>query len=328
MTAPDSSRAFVTLVFPAYNEVEHANAMIEFFHEIEATYPDHRFEMVVIDDGSEDGTAEAVTALVAPGESVRIISLSRRFGSHAAITAGLAHAAGDVAITLTADRSEPLEAVGMFLEQWHAGADIVWGLRSVRAQRKASSLLSRMFSSVFNRASELSTYPVEGPSQMLVTRQVMETLSTLPENNRNLLALTAWTGFDQRRIAYPQLPRPHGRSKWTFAMKLKLVVDSFVEFSHAPTVWIAALGASLTGLGLVLLLVSLVLLILGLGAPATTAVVCGCILLAGGLNLCAIAVVGEYVWRIGADARRRPVYIVRRIVDARALPGASGGPDN
>jgi dolichol-phosphate mannosyltransferase len=316
MAAPDASRSLVSLVFPAYNEVDHANAMIDFFREIEATYPDHRFEMVVVDDGSDDDTADAVIALVAPGEEVRVISLSRRFGSHAAITAGFAHAVGDVAITLTADRSEPLEAVGMFLDQWHSGADIVWGLRSVRAQQKASSMLSRLFSSVFNLLSELSTYPVEGPSQMLVARQVLDTLATLPENNRNLLALVAWTGFDQRRISYPQLPRPHGTSKWTFAMKLKLVVDSFVEFSHAPTVWIAAVGATVTGLGLILLLVSGILALLGLGAPATTAVICGCILLAGGLNLAAVAVVGEYVWRIGADARRRPVYLVRRIVNA------------
>jgi len=319
MAAPDSSRSLVSLVFPAYNEVDHAHAMVDFFREIAATHPQHRFEMLVVDDGSDDGTADAVIALVAPGEDVRVISLSRRFGSHAAITAGFAHAAGEVAITLTADRSEPLEAVGMFLDQWHAGADIVWGLRSVRAQQKASSMLSRMFSSVFNRSSELSTYPVEGPSQMLVTRQVMETLRTLPENNRNLLALVAWTGYDQRRIAYPQLPRPHGTSKWTFAMKLKLVVDSFVEFSHAPTVWIAAVGAALAGLGLILLVASLVLLLVGLGGPATTAVICSCVLLVGGLNLAGVAVVGEYVWRIGTDARRRPVYIIRRVVNLGAV---------
>ena len=322
MTAPDSSRSLVSLVFPAYNEVDHALAMVGFFREIETTYPQHRFEMVVVDDGSDDGTADAVIALVAPGENVRVISLSRRFGSHAAISAGFAHAAGDAAITLTADRSEPLEAVGMFLDEWHAGADIVWGLRSVRAQKRASRLLSRMFAAVFNRASELSTYPTEGPSQMLVARQVLDILNTLPENNRNLLALTAWTGFDQRRIAYPQLPRPHGTSKWTFAMKLKLVGDSFVEFSHAPTVWIAAVGAGLTVLGLILLLVSLVVLLLGMGAPATTALICGCIVLVGGLNLVATAVVGEYVWRIGADARRRPVYLVRRDVDAGAVRDA------
>jgi dolichol-phosphate mannosyltransferase len=101
-------------------------------------------------------------------------------------------------------------------------------------------------------------------------------------------------------------------------MKLKMVVDSFVEFSHAPTVWIAAIGAAVASLGLVLLLASLVLLLLGVTWPAATAAIGGCVLLVGGLNLGATAVVGEYVWRIGTDARHRPVYIVRRV----AKPGA------
>lgn len=326
MTFPDSSRPLVSLVFPAYNEVENADAMIAFFREVATTYSHYHFEMVVVDDGSDDGTAGRLASLAGPDERVRVISLSRRFGSHAAVSAGLAYVSGDAAITLSADRQEPLEAVGLLLQEWQSGGDIVWGLRSVRVQEKAGGIFSKIFSTTFHSASELHDYPVEGPSQMLVTRLVIDTLNALPETNRNVLALAAWTGFHQRRVYYEQLPRSHGQSKWTFGMKLKLVFDSFVEFSHAPMTWIATAGATLIGLGLLLMLTSLVLALVGLSGDASTTVICGCVLFVGGLNLAVASLLGEYVWRIGADARHRPVYIVRSLVDAGKAKGAPDDP--
>jgi dolichol-phosphate mannosyltransferase len=312
----------LSLIVPAYDERESASEIVGFYREVAGAHPDLDVELVLVDDGSTDGTADAVRAALGDTDLAVVVSLSRNFGSHAAITAGLAECTGDAALTLSADRQEPLSAVADFVAQWQDGADIVWGLRSVRATRKgASESFATGFSRVFNRTSTVPTYPAAGPSQILVTRAVMDVLREMPENNRNVLAMVAWVGFDQREIFFEQLPRPHGVSKWTSAKKIKLVVDSFVEFSSAPIRWITVAGGVVGLVGLVLLLLALVLVFVPGVSPAV-AFLAGLVLVVGGAQLGSIGIVGEYVWRAGDDARRRPVYVARRV--SRVGPTSTG----
>ncbi|MBO1266854.1 glycosyltransferase family 2 protein [Arthrobacter cavernae] len=310
-------RPLVSLIFPAFDERESVDGMLDFYREIRAEYAKFDFEMIVVDDGSTDQTAEALYAGAADGDQVRIISLSRNWGSHAAITAGIENCAGDAAITLSADLQEPLSAIGDFLDEWEAGHDVVWGLRSVRAAKKgANDLLATTFSKVLNTNSVIPTYPKEGPSQILVSRQVMEVIRSMPEANRNVLGMIAWTGFSQGRIYFEQKPRPYGGSKWTRKKKIKLVLDSFVEFSTAPLEWLGTLGFAMGILGGVLILSALVTAFTPASGVAGYCVIAGLVLLTGGLNLFGLRVLGEYVWRGGDDARRRPTYIVREIRDS------------
>lgn len=304
----------LSLVMPAYEEADFADEIAEFYRDIRGEFADLEVELVVVDDGSADGTAEALVAAFTPADDVKIVRLSRNFGSHAAISAGFAHATGDAAITLSADRQEPLSAVKEMVANWRDGADIVWGLRSVRAVKKgASDTFATTFSKVFQATSDVPTYPMEGPSIVLASRAAMDALNALPEINRNVLAMLAWVGFDQRSVYFEQLPRPHGVSKWTLKRKLKLVIDSFVEFSHAPLQWLAGIGIVFGVLGVLLLLTSLVLVFTPAADGAQAAMIAGLVLTVGGVNLGAISVLGEYVWRAGDDARRRPVYIVRSV---------------
>lgn len=321
------AKNLLSLVIPAYNEVDSAGDIADFYRDIRAAYEDVDFELIVVDDGSTDGTREAlVVALEGVGAS-RIISLSRNFGSHAGISAGFAHARGDAALTLSADRQEPLEAIGDFIAEWRDGADIVWGLRSVRAVKKGmGESFARGFSRIYGANSDVPNYPAEGPSQILVSRAVLDALNAMPELNRNVLAMAAWVGFDQRRVYFEQLPRPHGVSKWTTKRKMKLVVDSFVEFSHAPVEWVAWGGLIIGALGGVLLLLALVLVFFTpLGAAV--ALLSGLILAVGGMILVGIGVLGEYVWRAGDDARQRPVFIVRSIAEVPDATASSAPHD-
>jgi glycosyltransferase involved in cell wall biosynthesis len=249
----------LSLIVPAYDEVESAQEIIDSYREIRAAHPALHIELVVVDDGSTDGTAQAVVSAAAPGGDVRVVQLSRNFGSHAAISAGLAQCTGDAALTLSADRQEPLGAVSDFVNTWQAGADIVWGLRSIRVMKTgADALFARTFSRVFHAVSVVPTYPPEGPPQILLTRPVIDVLNAMPEAHSNVLAMAAWTGFDQRRVLFEQMPRPHGTSKWTAAKKIKLVVDSLVEFSSAPIRWIQLAGAASSMVGILLLLAAAV----------------------------------------------------------------------
>ncbi len=310
----------LTLIIPAYNEVESADEIAEFYRDIIAAYPEVAFELIVVDDGSTDGTREALLQSLRNVGEARIVTLARNFGSHAGISAGFAHARGDAALTLSADRQEPLSAIGDFIASWQDGADVVWGLRSVRATKKGvGEGFARVFSKVYGANSDVPNYPEEGPSQILATRPVLDTLNAMPELNRNVLAMAAWVGFDQRRVYFEQLPRPHGVSKWTTKRKMKLVADSFVEFSHAPIEWVAWGGLLLGALGAVLLLLSAVLAFFTpLGAAVS--VLSGLVLAVGGMILVGIGVLGEYVWRAGDDARRRPVFIVKSVSEVDSAP--------
>lgn len=307
----------LSLIVPAYNERESAPEIVAFFRAVAAAHAGLAVELVVVDDGSEDGTAEAITAATRPGEPVRVVRLSRNFGSHAAITAGLTVCAGDAALTLSADLQEPLSAVQDFVTEWRTGGDIVWGLRSVRAAGGVNDLFARMFSMLYQRSSEVPTYPREGPSQILLSRAVIDVIVAMPELNRNVLAMAAWSGFTQRRVFFRQLPRPYGKSKWTTKKKVKLVIDSFVEFSAAPIQWLSLLGMGLGAAGVLTVLLGVILAVAGIGLSSGFVILGGVVLVVGGLILLGLGTVGEYVWRAGDDARRRPLFVIQSIQDNR-----------
>jgi len=313
----ESGRQLVSIVVPAYNECGNAAGLVEFFHVIRRTHPELDFELIVVDDGSTDGTAELIGRALAQGDVARIASFSRNFGSHAAIAAGLRLARGDCALTISADLQEPMSAITEFLTLWRAGSEVVYGVRNVRADQTATaSLMSRVFSAVFHRMSvEIPTYPKEGPSHILVSRPVIDAINEMPERNRNILAMVSWVGFRQTVFSFEQLPRPAGESKWTTSKKLKLVTDSFVGFSSAPMRIGIALGIVLTLVGLGLTLGVLLVALVTMTPPAGWVLVAAFVVLFAGLQVGFLGVLGEYLWRAGDDARRRPLYVLGGVHD-------------
>ncbi|TQN41495.1 dolichol-phosphate mannosyltransferase [Blastococcus colisei] len=309
----------VSLVVPAFNEAENVAGLVELVRQIDANHPGHRFELVVVDDGSSDGTPDLLRAALDGGPvTARIVALSRNFGSHAAITAGFRAARGACAMTLSADLQEPMEVIGRFLAAWEAGNDVVWGVRSTRSVPTGlGNALSRAFSRWFHRWSTIPTYPAEGPSIVLVSRAILEVVNGMQESNRNIFGLVAWAGFNQTTVGFEQLPRPAGRSKWTNAKKIKLVVDSFVEFSQAPARVAGYLGAIICVLAVLAALVAVILAVATDGSAGYWFVT-SAVLLTGGLNLGFLSVMGEYVWRAGDDARQRPIYVMRSVHDVVA----------
>jgi dolichol-phosphate mannosyltransferase len=313
-------RPLVTILAPAYDEADNIVGLVGFFRRIRAAHPDLAFELLVVDDGSTDGTAELAEAVLGQGalgrdDVARVARLSRNFGSHAAVTAGLALARGDCVITVSTDLQEPLTAISEFLAQWRSGADVVWGVRRTRAQQRCG-VAARLFSSVLHRFGEVPTYPKAGPSQVLLSRNVIDAVNRMPERNRNVFGIVAWVGFTQRTVAFDQLPRPAGRSKWTTGRKLRLMLDSFVEFCPAPFLCVLLGGGALAGLGLLAVVVQLVVALWGglVGWGVVLAAVC-CL---GGLQLAVLGGFGEYLWRAGDEARGRPIYVLRGVQDVGA----------
>ncbi|WP_460964207.1 glycosyltransferase family 2 protein [Pedococcus soli] len=308
-----SGRRLVSVVVPALNESGNMSGLVERMRSFAVAHPEHEFELVLVDDGSSDGTAGRLLSSVREELRVTVVQLSRTFGSHAAITAGLRQCSGNCAVVLGADAQEPLQLVADFLAHWGNGSDVVWGVRRTRSRRWHAELPSKLFSWAFTRYADLANYPAEGPSGMLLDRSVIDELNLLGEHNRNIMALVAWLGYTQTRVAYDQLPRTQGRSSWTVRKMVKLAADSLLAFSSMPLRAASYAGVVSALVGLAYAAVLVVRSLLGVSTPSGWPTILVVVLLLGGLQLVVIGVMGEYVWRVADEVRRRPLYVVKQV---------------
>lgn len=304
--------ATVSIVVPAFNEANHVDALSALMREIAMSEPSLSFELVVVDDGSTDGTAQALVSSLPRCYDLQVVQLSRNFGSHAAISAGFQRAVGDCAIVLGADGQEPASLVSDMLREWRDGYQVVWGIRRSRArQGLLRDAASRLFSSLFARYTALETYPTEGPSGVLVDRAVLQHLNAMPELNRNVLALVAWLGYQQASVHYDQQHRQHGTSSWTTKKMIKLAVDSFIQFSSAPLRFCTFAGMGAALLGALYALILIIREVQGVSTPSGWPTLLVVVLLLGGTQLLVIGVLGEYLWRAVEESRRRPLFVVK-----------------
>jgi glycosyltransferase involved in cell wall biosynthesis len=317
----NGSRHLVSIVVPALDEYDNVPAVLDRMVELGELHPAYDFELVLVDDGSSDGTAERALADSPPGARLTVVQLSRSFGSHQAITAGLRRTSGACAIVLGADIQEPSELITEFLATWEQGSDVVWGVRKTRVGSWRSAIPSRLFSYMFTKYADLANYPPEGPSGMLVDRAVLDELNRLEESNRNVMALVAWLGFRQTRVLYDQLPRRHGRSSWTRRKMVKLAVDSLVQFSSMPLRACTFTGLGVAALGMIYATTLVVRSLIGVPTPSGWPTLLVVVLVLGGIQLMVIGVMGEYMWRAVEETRRRPLYVVRGVTHSRRLTG-------
>jgi glycosyltransferase involved in cell wall biosynthesis len=314
----DLSRPLVSIVVPALDEADNVPGLLMRFGEIAAANPRYEFELVVVDDGSSDGTGDLILAQAGPAHRVTVVRLARSFGAHYAISAGLAECRGDCAIVLGADLQEPLTLAGEFLEHWEAGSQVVWGVRRTRSGRsRKQELASRTFSLLFTRYANLASYPPEGPSGVLADRCVIDELAEMPERNRNVMALIAWLGFNQTRVDYDQVPRKHGASRWTKRKMIKLAVDSMIQFSSMPLRLFTFSGIGVAILGLAYAVLLIIRSLAGVETPSGWPTVLVVLLVLGGLQLTVVGVIGEYLWRAVEESRQRPLFVVRDVRVAR-----------
>jgi glycosyltransferase involved in cell wall biosynthesis len=304
----------LSVVMPAFNEEANvAEAILRTSQAVEKL--GCPWEIVVVDDGSEDGTFAELRRCSATDARVRAVRLSRNFGSHVAISAGFDHAEGDVCLVITADMEEPADLIPAFLDKWREGYEIVWG---IRAERHESARV-RAGSSMFHWLSRVAGLPNRsgaaiGGGFFLIDGRVRSALRRMKERNRNLVALLLWMGFRQASVEYRPRVRSSGRSKWTLARRLKLVIDSFVSFSYLPIRVVSALGVVISSLSFVYGAAIVVAAILGGASVQGWPTLMATMLFLGGVQLLVTGMLGEYIWRALDEARARPLYVLAETV--------------
>lgn len=304
---PDGSE-LISVVAPVYNEIE---TLPEFRRRVAGALAGRAYELVLVNDGSVDGSAELIERLAADDPCVRAIHFSRNFGHQAAITAGLREARGAAAVTIDADLQDPPEVIPRLLEAWEAGADVVHGVRHERpGEPRHRMLLIRAFYRLFNRISGLDDFPGNSGDFRLVSRPVLDTLNALPERNRFVRGLVSWVGFRQVTVVYQRDPRYAGTSKYPLGKLIHLGLDGILSFSAVPLRLAAWLGFAMSATAFVAIPVIVVLRLAGLYHVSGIASVHILVLLVGGIQLLFLGVLGEYLARDYDETKRRPVYIL------------------
>ncbi len=304
----------VSVAAPMHDE---AGTAATFHARVVAALDGVPFELVIVDDGSRDGTPAALRELAAADRRVKVITLSRSFGHQAALTAAHEHARGDVVVMLDGDLQDPPEVIPDMLDRWREGADVVYAVRRERAGETAfKRTTARWFYRLFGRLADIDLAPESGDFR-LMDRRALDALLAMPERNRFLRGMTVWVGFTQTAVTYKREARTEGQTKFTLAKMLRFAFDAITSFSHAPLQAATLLGfvfSILAFLAIPLAVVARYTDIYTRGVPTTIVI----ILLLGGIQLITVGIIGEYVGRIYDEVKHRPLYVVRDRVNVDA----------
>ncbi|AQY64576.1 MAG: glycosyltransferase family 2 protein [Pseudomonas sp.] len=312
----------VSLVVPVYNEEQ---ALGVFYRSVrqEASLHEQTLEIVFINDGSSDRTAEHARAIALADSGVVLINFSRNFGKEAALFAGLEYATGDAVIPMDVDLQDPVEVIPHLLAEWQKGADVVL---AKRRDRSSDGYLKRRSASLFyhllNRISYTHIEENVGDFR-LMDRKVVDVIKALPEQQLFMKGVLSWAGFNVAIVEYDRAPRAVGQSKFNAWKLWNLALDGVTSFSTLPLRLWSYIGGGISLLALVYagyLVVDKVLF--GNAVPGYPSLMTA-ILFLGGVQLIGIGILGEYVGRIYMEAKHRPRYVIKEIVASNPPGGAS-----
>lgn len=297
----------ISIVTPAHNEEANLPLLYEQLQQ-HLDPLDLEWEWILVDDHSSDTTLEVFKNLAAGDARLRGFRLSRNYGSHRALLCGLRESRGDAAVVLAADLQDPPSLIPQLVERWQQGIQLCW---AVRAQ--PPSLSSRLFYRLMKGFVGLAEMPAAGADFFLADRRVLDALRQFRESNVNLFAMLCSLGFRQGQIEYHKEARQHGRSSWTLAQKVKLLIDSVLAFTYLPIRCMTAFGFLVGCGGFVYANLVVYNYIQGSPTPGWSSLMV-VVLLLGGSQMMMLGMLGEYLWRCLDESRQRPHYLVEQVV--------------
>jgi polyisoprenyl-phosphate glycosyltransferase len=302
-----------SIVAPAINEED---TLPHFYERVVAVMEQvgEPFEVVLINDGSSDGTFRVMRALHQRDPRVRVVDFSRNFGHQIAISAGLDYARGDAVIIMDSDLQDPPEVIPQLIARWKAGVEVVYAQRARRTGETRFKLLTAAaFYRLIARITSVQI-PRDTGDFRLLDRRVVDTLVTMREHHRFMRGLSVWVGFHQEAVPYDRHERFAGATKYPLRKMIRFALDAITAFSYAPLQLATSFGFILAALSLVGIVVAIIVRVFGgaIQGQGTTLIV---VLFLGGIQLIFLGIIGEYLGRIYDEVRARPLYIVREVLD-------------
>ncbi len=271
----------------------------------------YEYEIIFVDDGSEDFTLEKLTQISQKNKNVKILSFSRNFGHQAAVTAGLQFVAGDAIVIIDSDLQDPPEAIPEMLKLWENGNDVIYGKRRKRKGESTFKLLTaKLFYNTLNLLSE-TEIPKNTGDFRLIDRKVVDTINQLPEHNKFLRGLFSWVGYKQVPYEYVRNERVAGKTKYPFSKMVKLAGDGILSFSTKPLKLVGILGMISLIISFLVLIYSILSFVFKWNdlIPGWTSIMLTVTFFAG-VQLLSIWIMSEYIARIYDESRHRPQYII------------------
>lgn len=298
----------MTVFIPCFNEESNIEPLFDRVTAVASQFP-FPVEILYTDNGSTDRTNEKLVALTKRDSRVRILVMSRNFGYQGAVTAGLAHATGDVVMVLDGDQQDPPELIPRFLEEWKKGADVVYGSRE---KRDAPFIRKLGYSTFYKIMSSLSyiDIPRDASDFALMDRRVVDVLNAMPERDRLVRGLRAYAGFKQVGVPYERPARTQGETSFRLRDYVRFAYRSIFSYSYKPLELLSLLAIIAVIFTFIGAIAYLVLYFVQPDQPRGFATLILAILFFGGVQLLSLAIIGEYVGRIFEEVKGRPTYIV------------------
>ncbi|HEV7180116.1 MAG TPA: glycosyltransferase family 2 protein [Candidatus Baltobacteraceae bacterium] len=307
----------LSIVVPLYNEEGNVQPLLDRIVGIAERLPGiTSYEIVLVNDGSTDGTLAQIRKQMRARENIVAVSLSRNFGHQVAATAGIDMARGEAVVLMDGDLQDPPELIASFIEKWREGYDVVYAVRRTRKGESAFKLFTaRVFYRTIKRLTKVSI-PVDTGDFRLMSRRVVEALQRSPERHRFLRGLVSWVGFNQTGVDYDRDERHSGSTKYPLPKMLRFAIDGITSFSDVPLRFASYLGFVTSVAAFLYALVIVFDKLFSINPPEYTrgwASTIVAILFLGGVQLICLGILGEYIGRIYDEVKGRPLYLISEI---------------
>jgi glycosyltransferase involved in cell wall biosynthesis len=299
-----------SIIAPIFNELDNLPELYARVRDVMSATGE-TWELILVDDGSTDGSTERIRELAAKDKHIRPIIFARNFGHQIAITAGWDYARGDAVIIIDADLQDPPETIPEMIAKWKEGFEVVY---AVRAEREGETWFKKVTAAAFYRIIYRITdvkIPVDTGDFRLMDRKVVDVLKQMPERHRFPRGMSAWVGFRQVGVPYKRAPRHAGVTKYPFKKMLRLALNAITGFSYFPLQLATYIGFVAAAVSILAIPVVIFMRLAGHSAFLGQATTLIAVLFLGGVQLISLGVLGEYIGRIYDEAKGRPLYIVR-----------------
>lgn len=300
----------ISIVAPLYNELQTLPELYRRISEV-MNSTQETWELLLVDDGSTDGSTEYIKQLAHQDKHVKPVIFSRNFGHQLAVTAGLDYARGQAVVIIDADLQDPPEVIIEMMKKWREGYEVVYAIRS---KREGESWFKLMTASIFYRLIYRITdvkIPLDTGDFRLLDRKVVNVLNSMRERHRFLRGMSVWVGFRQIGVEYERAARYAGETKYPFKKMFKFASDAITSFSYFPLQLATYMGFFSAGLAILAIPVVIILRQSGSQAFFGQATTLIAVLFLGGVQLISLGILGEYIGRLFDEAKGRPLYIVR-----------------